>query len=389
MHAYRAQFLFDGKHLHHDAAVWFSKTGEVMRTGSSEEVQGLPLLPGLLCPALVNAHTHLELSHLAGIIPKGLGLPGFLQAVVQRRGQYAIEEIQESAKKAMLHLYRSGTGAVGDICNTLYTLPLSLNAPLHLHRFVEVFGLDPETLPKRMQQALDTCKAFASVGPASVVPHAPYSVSEELFALIDASLPAAPRCIHNQECVAEDELFLHGTGALMPIRQLLYPEHPAQHQHERSLQRTLRSMPKTSHLMLVHNSCSTAEDLALAHKSKKNIFWCLCPQANLYIENRLPDVDLLYREQCCLTLGTDSLGSNDALNLWRELHVLHEYFPHIPVQEKLRWATLNGAKALVMDAVLGSLKTGKKPGLLHLPAFSLEAPFPEDPTVEWLVSVQP
>jgi cytosine/adenosine deaminase-related metal-dependent hydrolase len=389
MPAFRAHFLFDGKNLHRDAAVWFSESGEVIRLSSGEETQDLPLLPGLLCPALVNTHTHLELSHLAGAIPKGLGLAGFLQSVVKQRGQHDIHEIQESARKALFSLHPSGTGAVGDICNTLHTAALSAETPMHLHRFVEVFGLDPKTLPERLQQATETCNAFAASGPASVVPHAPYSVSEELFALIDACVPGSPRCIHNQECAAEDELFLQGTGALLPIRHLLYPEHPTLINSERSLQRTLRCLPETKHLMLVHNTCSTAEDLALARRSEKAIFWCLCPQANLYIENRLPDADLLYREQCCITLGTDSLASNDALNLWSELHVLHEHFPQIPVEEKLRWATLNGAKALAMDTVLGSLERGKKPGLIHLPGFIAEEPFPEDPVVEWLVSVRP
>jgi cytosine/adenosine deaminase-related metal-dependent hydrolase len=96
------------------------------------------------------------------------------------------------------------------------------------------------------------------------------------------------------------------------------------------------------------------------------LFWCLCPRANLYIENRVPPVDLLTEEGCRIVIGTDSLASNESLDILAELKVLQDHFPEIPLAELVRWATLNGAMALRQKNTYGSIRRGKRPGLLLL-----------------------
>ena len=92
--------------------------------------------------------------------------------------------------------------------------------------------------------------------------------------------------------------------------------------------------------------------------------FCLCPNANLYIENSLPQVDMLRAHNAHIVLGTDSLASNHALSILGEINTLRTHFAHIPTEELLQWATLNGAKALGMDSRLGSFNKGKQPGVL-------------------------
>ncbi len=96
----------------------------------------------------------------------------------------------------------------------------------------------------------------------------------------------------------------------------------------------------------------------------KNVYWALCPLSNIFIHNALPPVPLMRRNGLDITVGTDSLSSNDDLDMVKELYCLHENFPEVPMQELLTWACLNGARFLAKDAELGSLSVGKRPGIV-------------------------
>src|SRR5690606_16488975 len=87
------------------------------------------------------------------------------------------------------------------------------------------------------------------------------------------------------------------------------------------------------------------------------------PNAILYIEDRLPKIDLFIKSRLPVVLGTDSLASNDKLCILSEIKTLLEHFPQLSLEKSMEWATLNGAKYLGIDATYGSLEIGKKPGL--------------------------
>jgi cytosine/adenosine deaminase-related metal-dependent hydrolase len=136
-----------------------------------------------------------------------------------------------------------------------------------------------------------------------------------------------------------------------------------------ALRSTLPMLHHASKLLLVHNTYTTKEDIEWAEKqihdsgSKiETLFWCTCPNANLYIENKLPDYRLFIEANACVTIGTDSLASNRSLSVLDELKTISKYFPEIPLQTLLTWATKNGADFLNFNQ-LGSIETGKKPGL--------------------------
>ena len=94
------------------------------------------------------------------------------------------------------------------------------------------------------------------------------------------------------------------------------------------------------------------------------LFFCLCPNANLYISGLLPDPDLLLRYNSVIVVGTDSLASNHQLCILEELKTLQRQFPSVATATLLQWATLNGARALQLDGVLGSFEPGKQPGVV-------------------------
>ena len=108
---------------------------------------------------------------------------------------------------------------------------------------------------------------------------------------------------------------------------------------------------------------SNEHDIDIANEHFNEVFWSFCPNANLYIENSLPDIPLFYKLKQKCTIGTDSLTSNHQLSILEELKTIQANFPQIPLIEILMWATLNGAEALNLSARIGSFEIGKKPGI--------------------------
>ncbi|MFV0266097.1 MAG: amidohydrolase family protein, partial [Draconibacterium sp.] len=88
-----------------------------------------------------------------------------------------------------------------------------------------------------------------------------------------------------------------------------------------------------------------------------------CPGSNLFIENALPPVELFRKHRMNICLGTDSLASNTALSILKEMITLQQHFPDIQLEELISWACVNGAEALHISDTFGSFDAGKKPGV--------------------------
>ena len=117
-------------------------------------------------------------------------------------------------------------------------------------------------------------------------------------------------------------------------------------------------------LLLVHNTASEQQDIEFVENYFSQAYWCLCPNANLYIENQLPEINLFRSNACKITLGTDSLASNRQLSIFEEIKTIQKHFPEIPLTELIRWGTMNGAEFLGLDHKLGSFGKGKNPGVV-------------------------
>lgn len=115
--------------------------------------------------------------------------------------------------------------------------------------------------------------------------------------------------------------------------------------------------------MLVHNTYTSLKDIYFILRSGRAVTWCFCPNANLYIENRLPKVEMFQFHDFNITIGTDSLASNKNLCILSELKTLHLNFPSLSLIETINWATINGALFLGIENTYGSIEKGKKPGL--------------------------
>ena len=371
---FTADHLFTGSEWFSNGSVLITSTeGEIIDiVPAAEAGEGVVTYSGILSPGFVNCHCHLELSHMKGIIPEKTGMVDFLVRVIQQRG-FDAGIIQKAIEEAENSMFQNGIVAVGDICNTPNTLEQKKKGRLLYHNFIETMGFIEHTAAHRFEASRAVYEQFARLYriPAesnSIVPHAPYSVSPALFQLITHFPGNHLLAIHNQESGAEREFIEKGTGDFHRLYQALNIDISFyKPQSTGSLPAYLSHFLPSQSLILVHNTNTNKEDLeyiASGDLPVANLFFCLCPNANDYIGNPLPNIDLLRAYKASIVVGTDSLASNHQLSVLAELQTIHQHFPHLEKSELLQWATLNGAQALELEDVIGSFETGKKPGVL-------------------------
>lgn len=348
---------------------------------SKHESASIEQHTGVLVPGFINAHCHLELSHMKGLIPTGTGLLKFIGNVVQQRGA-SPEHIQDCIEKAEQEMRDAGIVAVGDISNQTDTFPQKEKGNLKYYTFVECFDfLQDQNAQVEFSKYLAVYQALnpAPGSSKSLVPHAPYSVSKSLFNLINEHNPkqAATISIHNQETPAENALFEHKKGEFIDFYKMFEISlEQFQASSKTAIHYALAHMESKHRSLFVHNTLTNAEDIKAAQEWGENVFWASCPNANLYIENKLPNYQTFIDCDAQVCLGTDSLTSNWQLSILEEMKTIQRYQSFVPFNTLLKWATLNGAKALGFDNELGSFEVGKKPGvnLLNLDAsFKLDA----------------
>jgi cytosine/adenosine deaminase-related metal-dependent hydrolase len=341
--------------------------GKLTETGSTE------FYNGIIIPGFINCHCHLELSHMKNTIPPGNGLAEFIRGIRnQRAGSSA--EIATAIQKADNEMSSSGIVLCADICNTSDTFDIKLQSGIRYLNLIEVFGIDPDRAPMRLNEAERLAELADTEGlPWCMVPHSVYSLSLPLLALVrNKTLKNKVTSIHFMESEAEIEFLQSGTGTLVDYYREsgLLPQEPQPVQSHSSA--ILNEITGSGNLILVH--CTHADIRTIKEVSgRKNLYWCLCPNSNNYIENHLPPVDLFIKEGCKIILGTDSLASNRHLSILSEMINLQDSFPSVTLDELVKWATLNGAEALGEENLFGSLEPGKKPGLLLLENIDLQA----------------
>jgi aminodeoxyfutalosine deaminase len=370
---FKADYLFTGHDmLDKDAVLITDKTGIVENIiplpDAGEDVRSFK---GIISPAFINCHCHLELSHLKNIIPEKTGLVDFVVRVVTGR-QTDEETIFAAIAKAEDEMITNGIIAVGDICNNIHTIPQKQRQRLAYHNFIEVSGWLPALAETRFEKSKGFYEQFCQLPSSdkglSMAPHAPYSVSENLWHLIQPYFNRKITTIHNQETAFEDEFFLTGTGDFLRMYSLMNIDNRFfQATGKTSLPSYLHKLDPAGTVLFVHNTFTKKEDVRFIKNEWSNgpkPFFCLCPNANAYIEDALPPIELLAGENLDIVLGTDSLASNHSLDILDEIKTIIIHFPGILHTQLLQWATLNGAKALRMDDTLGSLAPGKKPGII-------------------------
>lgn len=338
-----------------------------LESRDQHEASSLEYHAGAIVPGFVNTHCHLELSHMKSRVNTGTGLLPFLKNVVTFRN-IPMEEILDAIEKADQEMYDAGIVAVGDISNKLDTAAQKDKSRIRYYTFVEAFDFLQESGAQgTFEQAAVVLEGQSTAhgNRKSIVPHAPYTVSRELFRLINTVNQAGETVsIHNQETPHEDALFLNKSGGFIDFyKGFNFSLEQFEAIQKTSIHYAMANMNPDCRTLFVHNTLTDGAAIQAAQLWSNQVYWATCPNANLYIENRLPLYQHFLDHDAHLTIGTDSLTSNWQLSVLEEMKTIARYQSYVPFETLLRWATLNGAEALGFATDLGSIEAGKTPGL--------------------------
>ena len=319
---------------------------------------------GIIVPGFINTHCHTELSHMKDKIAAGGGLINFIKDILSFRSAEP-NEILAAAQAADQEMYDNGIVAVGDISNNSITASIKEKSKLYYHTFIEILGFLPANAEELFNKALATAEEFKPQS-TSITAHAPYSVSKELFKLIKQYCDTGTNLlsIHNQECDDENKFYRYKLGGFIDLYKHLGVDigyfRP---QARNSLQSIIPLLTSRQKVLLVHNTCTNLKDIYFIKRFDRKVNWCFCPNANIYIEKRLPKIELFVNQGLNITLGTDSLASNSKLCILSEMRTIQQHFPAISLDTLLKWGTINGAEFLGISDEKGTIEAGKTPGL--------------------------
>ena len=343
--------------------------GTIIRIGKCDE--GELVTDGAIVPGFVNGHCHVELSHLHRKFVKGTGMAGFIDQINALRDWAGREKKQQLVKEWMDVMWKRGVSAMADISNDDSSFGIKASHPLYTRTFLEVFGSEPEMCDSVMSEVSELDKVAVEAGiDAAPTPHSCYTMSPQLLSASSAAgLAKGWLSYHSQESQEEEDLIRYGSGAMYENRKrsgMSTPPVTGGSSLEYFIDRLAEASPAPydGHILLVHNVCLNQNDIDAAKKVMNNVWWAICPLSNIFIHNALPPISLMRENGLDIVVGTDSLSSNDDLDMVAELSCIHENFPDVHMSEMLKWACLNGARFLAKDDMLGSLAEGKRPGIV-------------------------
>jgi cytosine/adenosine deaminase-related metal-dependent hydrolase len=344
------------------------ENGRIIAVGDAVAAQGTDLGHTVVMPALVNAHTHLELSYLRGRVPPTEKFIDWIRTVIAARRRYpdpADPDIVDAARAAIGEAHATGTGLVGDISNTLVTASLLREESLPAQIFYELLRFNAADAESMTREA--RAKADAAVTPGgdvrvSLAPHAPYSVSPALFAAIRADLDAHSgqvTSVHLGESPEETEFIRRGSGPWRVLLEELGVWTDAWHPPGTSPVAYLEQIGFLDRRVLaVHGVQFDGDDLDRLRARDMTIV--SCPRSNQYVGVGAPPLEAFYAMKVNVALATDSLASAPDLNMFAELAEARRLAPRVPARTLLESATRRGAAALGFEDDYGTLEAGKR-----------------------------
>ncbi len=343
--------------------------GVIVEVGRTVELRGLAGeserydFPGcVVSPGLVNAHTHLSLTALGGLLAPA-PLDVWISQLVTALGDWGPAEYAASASLGAVECLRAGVTVVGDIVYGPEAPAAAADAGLGGTFFWEVLGVPAPrlyaVLESKEYPATDHgwCSKRQRCG---LSPHAPYSCDPSLIRAMHQAVDEffVPYAMHVAESAAETQLMATGDGPLADVAKRLAPEFSAPDSSSIAYIDTLGALDGCTVIHACHASPTDIARLACAARGVVT-----CPRSNRFLGNPLAPVNRLLRAGLPVGVGTDSVASNTDLDLVAELRVLHEAFPAIPPARLIEMATVMGALALGLEDRFGILETGMQADL--------------------------
>lgn len=311
--------------------------------------------PGVIMPALVNAHTHLSLSALAGRVDCSNGFVEWVRELIQVRMCVPPEEITSAATEAAKGTKLAGTGLIAEVGPLEPGAAAIASADLEGVVLNEVLGNDP-AVPLLPDDSPGVSYSYAG--------HALHTTSPEILKALKSASKKRKSVfsIHLAESEAETEFFATGRGEwgnLLESRNIDYSDWDLR--GERPVARAERLGLLGPETVAVHLLDVTPAEIDLLAKSFTPV--CVCPRSNLALHGKLPDIEAFMAAGLTVALGTDSLASVPSLGMFDEMAFMASRYPVLRPEAILSMATVNGATALGMHD-LGTISTGKRARLI-------------------------
>lgn len=323
-------------------------------------------LKGVLLPPLINGHMHSELSFMEPVtVAEEKGMVGWVEELLKRRRLESPppRRIALAAENALTEQQGQGVVLVADICNSPAILPSSPTALCRRYPIHEVLAPTRERTRQQLEEIQHHPPELA------ISPHAPYSTSAELITRLKRRALANGHIfsIHTAESSAEHEFVTTGGGAFRDflIRNGSWDSSliPAGGNAGCvDYLNTLGVLDETT--LCVH--CVHVSEVEIALLAEKGSKVCLCPTSNDHIGNGKAPLPLMLEYGLLPAIGTDSRASNEMLDMWREMRVLHQQNREVATWMILSMATRGGAEALGRGGEFGTLEPGKKPVFLEI-----------------------
>ncbi|MEW5807104.1 MAG: amidohydrolase family protein [Acidobacteriota bacterium] len=327
----------------------------------------------ILLPALVNCHTHLELSHLKGRVKTRTGFVEWIGSLIRMREQDDEKEVIKRTKEAIDRMYRSGTSSVGEVSNSLVTMKALSESRLRGIIFKEIFALRDEDALRCFTKALEEMQEFKTLfGKSgrfrfSITAHAPHTVSPVLFRMVRQFQRMSDSIIsvHLAESQDEKKLIESGRGKLKDyLIEKSFWNYGWKVPGVSPVKYLDRLGILSGRMLAIHCVQVSAHDMDILRKRKVSVV--VCPRSNRRLKTGKAPIARILSAGINVALGTDSLASNSDLSIFQEMKFLGKEFPDVKPDEILRMATINGAKALGLGKELGSIEKGKTADLIAI-----------------------
>jgi cytosine/adenosine deaminase-related metal-dependent hydrolase len=324
----------------------------------SGEVEVIDLGNAVLLPGLINMHTHLDLTHLQNRIKPTKNFTHWVFQLVGARIRWKADDYISSLEKGIQFCIEAGTTTVADVAHTEHSFSILKKSPLRKIVYQEVIDLNPrhaDDVVREIEIRLSTIKKddLMNIG---LSPHAPYSVSKELYQAIAqfAHHAGIPLCTHIAETQDEIEFLTRGTGnfAIM-LRQLRAAIDDWQAPGLTPIYYLNGTGILNNNLLLIHCNYVSDEEVSMIKSSGSTVVFC--PRSHRFFGHAGYPIQKLLNAGINVGLGTDSLASNDTLSILDEMKFLFYHYSLLP-KTIFSMATVNGAKALGLKLRIGQIK---------------------------------
>jgi cytosine/adenosine deaminase-related metal-dependent hydrolase len=353
-------WVFDGaKFLRNCTLEWRAGRFSALTSSQSESPGNKNLLA---LPGLINLHSHLELTSLAGKLPRLVAFPDWVASLRQQIQGWTPSDYLESARAGARQLWTTGTTTVLDVGNSGANLNLLQESPLRILAMQEILGLGGEVSRERMTHAQAILEAYPGQWPAErsvagICAHSIYGCNSSVFGACAgySQSRGQPFTFHLEESSEEHQLLALGSGPMRAWLDGVFPLHEFTSVGPTGLERALAmQMPRRS--VIAHGNHLSAKDISTLVRLDATVVHC--PQSRAWFGHESIDVEACRSHGVRLCLGSDSLASAESLSLWEQMRLFHKLHPNVPVKDVLAMVTSLPGDALVQDQSLGRIGVG-------------------------------